>query len=356
VAAIFVLVGAHTLTDNPTLSPQRQPEDQDAALRPKSLGEFVGQEAARENLRVFIEAARGRGEAMDHVLFFGPPGLGKTTLAQIVARELGVGFRATSGPVIGRTGDLAALLTNLEPHDVLFIDEIHRLNPVVEEVLYPAMEDRALDLIIGEGPSARSVRIDLPPFTLIGATTRQGLLTTPLRDRFGIPVRLNFYTHAELERVVQRGATLLGIEVDPAGAREIARRSRGTPRVAGRLLRRVRDFAHVEGAKTIDRKTADRALSALEVDGAGLDAMDRRYLTTIAENYGGGPVGVDTMAAALSEPRDAIEDIIEPFLIQKGFLQRTPRGRLLTGLAFQHLGLPEPSRDPSQFGLFGEDD
>ncbi len=286
------------MTDNPALSPQRQPEDQDAALRPKSLAEFVGQAAARENLRVFIEAARGRGEAMDHVLFFGPPGLGKTTLAQIVARELGVGFRATSGPVIGKTGDLAALLTNLEPHDVLFIDEIHRLNPVVEEVLYPAMEDRALDLIIGEGPSARSVRIDLPPFTLIGATTRQGLLTTPLRDRFGIPVRLHFYTVPELERVVTRGAALLGLPLDPAGAHEIARRSRGTPRVAGRLLRRVRDFAHVAGAPLVTAEMADAALTRLEVDALGLDAMDRRYLTMIAETYKGGPVGIETLGRA----------------------------------------------------------
>jgi Holliday junction DNA helicase RuvB len=338
------------MTDNPALSPQRQPEDADAALRPKSLGEFVGQEAARENLRVFIEAARHRGEAMDHVLFFGPPGLGKTTLAQIVAREMGVGFRATSGPVIGKTGDLAALLTNLEPHDVLFIDEIHRLNPVVEEVLYPAMEDRALDLIIGEGPSARSVRIDLPPFTLIGATTRQGLLTTPLRDRFGIPVRLNFYSVEELERVVQRGAGKLGVAVDPAGAREIARRSRGTPRVAGRLLRRVRDFAHVAGAATVTAEVADKALTKLEVDGLGLDAMDRRYLTMIADIYKGGPVGVETLAAGLAEPRDTVEDVIEPFLIQLGLIARTARGRCLNDGGWKHLGLAPPAG--SQTGLF----
>jgi Holliday junction DNA helicase RuvB len=331
-------------------------DDADATLRPQRLTEFIGQEQARANLNVFIEAARARKEALDHVLFVGPPGLGKTTLAQIIARELGVNFRATSGPVIAKAGDLAALLTNLEPRDVLFIDEIHRLNPAVEEILYPAMEDFQLDLIIGEGPAARSVKIDLSPFTLIGATTRAGLLTNPLRDRFGIPVRLNFYSEKELEEIVNRGARVLGIGIAPDGANEVARRARGTPRIAGRLLRRVRDFAHVEGAKIVDRKTADRALFALEVDGVGLDAMDRRYLKTIAENYGGGPVGVDTLAAALSEPRDAIEDIIEPFLIQKGFLQRTPRGRLLTGLAFQHLGLPEPTRDPGQFGLFSEND
>ena len=338
------------------VAPDARDDDADMSLRPQRLSEFVGQEQARANLSVFIEAARARKEALDHVLFVGPPGLGKTTLAQILARELGVNFRATSGPVIAKAGDLAALLTNLEPRDVLFIDEIHRLNPAVEEILYPAMEDFQLDLIIGEGPAARSVKIDLSPFTLIGATTRAGLLTNPLRDRFGIPVRLNFYSEKELEEIVNRGARVLSIGIAPDGANEIARRARGTPRIAGRLLRRVRDFAHVEGAKTVDRKVADRALSALEVDGVGLDAMDRRYLKTIAENYGGGPVGVDTLAAALSEPRDAIEDIIEPFLIQKGFLQRTPRGRLLTGLAFQHLGLPEPTRDPSQFGLFSEND
>jgi Holliday junction DNA helicase RuvB len=334
----------------------KRDDDVDASLRPQRLSEFIGQEQARANLSVFIEAARARKEALDHVLFVGPPGLGKTTLAQIVARELGVNFRATSGPVIAKAGDLAALLTNLEPRDVLFIDEIHRLNPAVEEILYPAMEDFQLDLIIGEGPAARSVKIDLSPFTLVGATTRAGLLTNPLRDRFGIPVRLNFYTDKELEEIVNRGARVLGIGIAPDGANEIARRARGTPRIAGRLLRRVRDFAHFDGAKTIDRKAADRALSALEVDAAGLDAMDRRYLSTIASSYAGGPVGVDTLAAALSEPRDAIEDIIEPFLIQKGFLQRTPRGRLLTALAFQHLGVPVPARDPSQFGLFSGDE
>ncbi|MSO67297.1 MAG: Holliday junction branch migration DNA helicase RuvB [Pseudolabrys sp.] len=338
------------------IAAEKRDDDVDASLRPQRLSEFIGQEKARANLSVFIEAARGRQEALDHVLFVGPPGLGKTTLAQIVARELGVNFRATSGPVIAKAGDLAALLTNLEPRDVLFIDEIHRLNPAVEEILYPAMEDFQLDLIIGEGPAARSVKIDLAPFTLVGATTRAGLLTNPLRDRFGIPVRLNFYSEAELELIVNRGARVLGIGITPDGANEIARRARGTPRIAGRLLRRVRDFAHVDGNKAIDRKIADSALGELEVDGSGLDAMDRRYLTTIALNYGGGPVGVDTIAAGLSEPRDAIEDIIEPFLIQKGFLQRTPRGRLLTSAAFKHLDLVEPTRDASQFGLFAGDE
>ena len=339
------------------VSAERREEDvAEASLRPQHLADFVGQEQARKNLGVFIAAARGRKEALDHVLFVGPPGLGKTTLAQIVARELSVNFRATSGPVIAKAGDLAALLTNLEERDVLFIDEIHRLNPAVEEILYPAMEDFQLDLIIGEGPAARSVKIDLAKFTLVGATTRAGLLTNPLRDRFGIPIRLNFYSIAELEQIVNRGARVLGVGLTADGANEIARRARGTPRIAGRLLRRVRDFAAVAGSDSIDRALADKALGALEVDAAGLDAMDRRYLSTIAVNYGGGPVGVETLAAALSEPRDAIEDIIEPYLIQCGFLQRTPRGRLLTAQAFRHLGLAEPTRDPAQFGLFASED
>jgi holliday junction DNA helicase RuvB len=344
-------------TGHKLVSAERRDEDvAEASLRPQRLSEFIGQEQACANLSVFIQAARTRREALDHVLFVGPPGLGKTTLAQIVARELGVNFRATSGPVIAKAGDLAALLTNLEERDVLFIDEIHRLNPAVEEILYPAMEDFQLDLIIGEGPAARSVKIDLAKFTLIGATTRAGLLTNPLRDRFGIPVRLNFYTEAELEEIVNRGARVLGIGLTADGANEIARRARGTPRIAGRLLRRVRDFASVAGASAIDRSVADKALAALEVDGGGLDAMDRRYLRTIAVNYGGGPVGVETLAAALSEPRDAIEDIIEPYLIQCGFLQRTPRGRLITAHGFRHLGLAEPARDPTQFGLFASDE
>ena len=338
------------VTDDRLLTPARQPEDIDAALRPKSLDDFVGQRAARENLRVFIQAARARGEALDHVLFFGPPGLGKTTLAQIVAREMGVGFRATSGPVIAKSGDLAALLTNLEDGDVLFIDEIHRLQPAVEEVLYPAMEDRALDLMIGEGPSARSVRIDLPRFTLVGATTRQGLLTTPLRDRFGIPIRLQFYTVEELTRVVTRAAGLLGLAMSQDGATEVARRSRGTPRIAGRLLRRVRDFAHAAGHDLVDAAAADGALNRLEVDGLGLDAMDRRYLTMIADIYRGGPVGVETLAAGLSEPRDTVEEVIEPFLIQLGLVARTARGRCLNAGGWKHLGLNPPAG--SQEGLF----
>ncbi len=334
------------------LSGDRRPEDLDAALRPKTLNEFIGQKATRENLRVFIAAAKARGDALDHVLFFGPPGLGKTTLAQIIARELGVGFRATSGPVIAKSGDLAALLTNLEDGDVLFIDEIHRLNPAVEEVLYPAMEDRALDLMIGEGPSARSVRIDLPKFTLVGATTRQGLITTPLRDRFGIPVRLIFYTVDELEQVVRRAARLLGLALTDDGAREIARRSRGTPRIAGRLLRRVRDFAHAENDAEVDARVADRALVRMEVDAIGLDAMDRRYLTMIADIYKGGPVGVETLAAGLSEPRDTIEEVIEPYLIQLGLVARTARGRILNGRGWTHLGLTPPRE--AQDGLFGD--
>ena len=338
------------------ISGEKREDDADQNIRPLALGEFIGQAQAQANLRVFIQAAKTRGDALDHVLFVGPPGLGKTTLAQIVARELGVNFRSTSGPVIAKAGDLAAQLTNLEERDVLFIDEIHRLNPAVEEILYPAMEDFQLDLIIGEGPAARSVKIDLPKFTLVGATTRQGLLTTPLRDRFGIPIRLSFYTVEELEQIVRRGARVLGIGMSEDGANEIARRSRGTPRIAGRLLRRVRDFAIVDDAAQVTRAVADKALLLLDVDAIGLDVMDRRYLITVAEKFGGGPVGIETIAASLSEPRDAIEEIIEPFLLQQGFIQRTPRGRILTGHAFRHLGLPEPRRDPAQFGLFGGED
>ncbi|WP_334127656.1 Holliday junction branch migration DNA helicase RuvB [Sneathiella sp.] len=326
-------------------------DEMEAHFRPQVLADFTGQKQVRENLSIFIQAAKSRGEALDHVMFFGPPGLGKTTLSQIVARELGVNFRATSGPVITKAGDLAALLTNLEKNDVLFIDEIHRLSPAVEEILYPAMEDFHLDLIIGEGPAARSVRIDLPPFTLIGATTRSGLITTPLRERFGIPLRMNFYEPDELKLIVARGARVLGVNLSDDGAMEIARRSRGTPRVAGRLLRRVRDFAAVAGAEMIDAIRADAALNRLEVDKRGLDAMDRRYLGRIAEDFGGGPVGVETLSAALSEPRDAIEDIIEPYLIQQGFLQRTPRGRLLTRAAFEHLGLTFPKALGEQLSL-----
>lgn len=337
------------------MTPERRDDDSETSLRPLSLADFTGQAAARANLQVFINAAKSRGDALDHVLFVGPPGLGKTTLAQIVARELGVNFRSTSGPVIAKAGDLAAQLTNLEERDVLFIDEIHRLNPAVEEILYPAMEDYQLDLIIGEGPAARSVKIDLPKFTLVGATTRQGLLTTPLRDRFGIPIRLQFYTVEELQSIVARGARVLGVGMSEDGANEIAKRSRGTPRIAGRLLRRVRDFAIVDGDPVVTRSVADKALGLLDVDAIGLDTMDRRYLTTVAINFGGGPVGIETIAASLSEPRDAIEEIIEPFLLQQGFIQRTPRGRLLTPHAFRHLGMPEPAREVAQFGLFGDE-
>jgi len=336
---------------------QRTEEDTlESSLRPKLLDEFVGQKQACANLSVFIQAAKTRNEALDHVLFSGPPGLGKTTLAQIVARELGVNFRSTSGPVLAKAGDLAAILTNLEPRDVLFIDEIHRLNPAVEEILYPAMEDYELDLVIGEGPSARSVKITLNPFTLIGATTRSGLITTPLRDRFGIPVRLNFYSPEELLSIVERGARVLGLELTADGAREIASRARGTPRIAGRLLKRVRDFASVAGHARVDAKVADAALTRLEVDARGLDAFDKRYLRLIAEGFGGGPVGIETIAAALGESRDAIEEVIEPYLLQQGFVQRTPRGRLITGAAYGHLGLAAPPRDPLQMELLTRDE
>ena len=340
-------------TPSRIVTPERRGDNVgDTALRPQLLSDFVGQAQARANLSIFIEAARKRNEALDHVLFVGPPGLGKTTLAQIVARELGVNFRATSGPVIAKAGDLAALLTNLEPRDVLFIDEIHRLSPQVEEILYPAMEDFQLDLIIGEGPAARSVKIDLAPFTLVGATTRAGLLTNPLRDRFGIPIRLNFYTIDELEDIVTRGGRVLGVRLTPEGAREIARRSRGTPRVAGRLLRRVRDFASVAKVTEINAEIADGALRQLEVDPEGLDGMDHRYLNCIGVNYGGGPVGIETIAAALSESKDAIEETVEPYLLQQGFIGRTPRGRVLTLKAFRHLGLTTPAANTPQFSLF----
>jgi Holliday junction DNA helicase RuvB len=335
---------------DPTLRPEPQPGDADRALRPQTLDEFIGQQAARANLKVFIESAKIRGEAMDHALFHGPPGLGKTTLAQIMARELGVNFRMTSGPVLAKAGDLAAILTNLEARDVLFIDEIHRLNPAVEEVLYPALEDFELDLVIGEGPAARTVRIELQPFTLVGATTRMGLLTTPLRDRFGIPTRLEFYTEDELHQIVTRGARLMGAPAADLGAREIAKRARGTPRIAGRLLRRVVDFAVVEGDGTVTQAIADMALNRLGVDYLGLDSADRRYLRLIGEQYSGGPVGIETLSAALSESRDSLEDVIEPYLLQKGLIQRTPRGRMLAQGAWTHLGLNAPKGQLDMFG------
>ena len=344
------------MTDRLLTGAKKEADAFEATIRPQHLDDFTGQEQARANLKVFIQAAKSRGDALDHVLFAGPPGLGKTTLAQIMAKEMGVGFRATSGPVISKAGDLAALLTNLEERDILFIDEIHRLNPAIEEILYPAMEDFQLDLIIGEGPAARSVRIDLAKFTLVGATTRAGLLTNPLRDRFGIPIRLNFYTHDELELIVSRGARVLGAPMAKDGAMEIARRSRGTPRIAGRLLRRVRDFASVDGAAVINAAVADKALRMLEVDSEGLDALDHRYLNCIARNYDGGPVGIETLAAALSEPRDALEEIVEPYLLQQGFIGRTPRGRVLTHRAYKHLGLSGPTRNASpQSSLFDTD-
>lgn len=336
-------------SSDPMMRPEALPEDADRALRPQALDEFTGQAEARANLRVFIQSARQRAEAMDHTLFYGPPGLGKTTLAQIISRELGVNFKMTSGPVLAKAGDLAAILTNLEARDVLFIDEIHRLNPVVEEVLYPAMEDFELDLVIGEGPAARTVRIELQPFTLIGATTRLGLLTTPLRDRFGIPTRLQFYTEDELYQIVSRNARKLGAPADEGGAREIARRARGTPRIAGRLLRRVVDFALVDGDGTVTKTLADHALTRLSVDDLGLDGADRRYLRLMAEHYSGGPVGIETLAAALSESRDALEEVIEPYLLQQGLIQRTPRGRMLAQRGWDHLGLPMPKGQTDLF-------
>lgn len=347
---------------NPVLNAAQQIGENvdDNALRPKSLDDFIGQRKLRENLKIFVQAARTRADAMDHVLFYGPPGLGKTTLSQIVALELGVGFRSTSGPIISKAGDLAAILTNLQPRDVLFIDEIHRLNPAVEEVLYPAMEDFQLDIMIGEGPAARSVKIDLPPFTLVGATTRSGLITTPLRAKFGIPFQLQFYEPDELMQIILRNAAKLGLEMTDDGAEEIARRSRGTPRIAGRLLRRVRDIALVAGKSRVDHIAADAALQRLDVDELGLDMMDRKYLTVIAKHYNGGPAGIETIAAALSEQRDTLEEVVEPYLIQQGLLMRTPRGRVLTQAAWKHLGLPMPKSVTQpifdQFDLLGEKD
>jgi len=328
-----------------------QEEALERALRPRQLAEYVGQEKIRGQLSIFIEAARGRKESLDHVLLFGPPGLGKTTLAHIVAREMGVNLRQTSGPVLERPGDLAALLTNLEPNDVLFIDEIHRLSPVVEEILYPALEDFQIDIMIGEGPAARSVKLDLQPFTLVGATTRAGMLTNPLRDRFGIVARLEFYTPGEVQRIVERSASLLACEITPEGSMEIAKRSRGTPRIANRLLRRVRDFAQVRASGNVTREVADAALTMLDVDGLGLDVMDRKLLQAVIDKFSGGPVGVDNLAAAIGEERDTIEDVLEPYLIQQGYLQRTPRGRIATVAAYRHFGLAAPARDPQSPSL-----